>query len=228
MKHLKKHFFAALLFAASLTTFAQVGIGTQNPAASLDIVGDPTNSAAMDGVIYPQLTGNQLRTKAYTPTQMGAMVYVTAADTAPAGQTINVTTTGYYAFDGTVWIPSSIRPADIPRGLDVTTVTTTGDYMVQPTDVFIEFAGSVRSITSTGVSSFAVITFPPNMPIGRIFHLYHNAALQFLYISIPQDYLLQRYLEFTSSTVTRTSIQDGDIGSYMHVGNDIYAEISGD
>ena len=119
MKHLKKHFFAALLFAASLTTFAQVGIGTQNPAASLDIVGDPTNSAAMDGVIYPQLTGNQLRTKAYTPTQMGAMVYVTAADTAPAGQTINVTTTGYYAFDGTVWIPSSIRPADIPRGLDL-------------------------------------------------------------------------------------------------------------
>ena len=149
MKHLKKHFFAALLFAASLTTFAQVGIGTQNPAASLDIVGDPTNSAAMDGVIYPQLTGNQLRTKAYTPTQMGAMVYVTAADTAPAGQTINVTTTGYYAFDGTVWIPSSIRPADIPRGRDVT-VTTSGDYMVQPTDVFIEFAGSVRSSTSTG------------------------------------------------------------------------------
>ena len=203
MKHLKKHFFAALLFAASLTTFAQVGIGTQNPAASLDIVGDPTNSAAMDGVIYPQLTGNQLRTKAYTPTQMGAMVYVTAADTAPAGQTINVTTTGYYAFDGTVWIPSSIRPADIPRGLDFT-VTTSGDYMVQPTDVFIEFAGSVRSSTSTGTSPLLlIVTFPPNMPIGRIFHLYHNAALQFLYISILQDYLHQRYLRFTSSLLVR-------------------------
>ena len=228
MKHLKKHFFAALLFAASLTTFAQVGIGTQNPAASLDIVGDPTNSAAMDGVIYPQLTGNQLRTKAYTPTQMGAMVYVTAADTAPAGQTINVTTTGYYAFDGTVWIPSSIRPADIPRGLDVTTVTTTGDYMVQPTDVFIEFAGSVRSITSTGISSFAVITFPPNMPIGRIFHLYHNAALQYLHISLSQDYHHQRYLEDSPTTPIRADVRHGNIDSFMHLGNDIYVEINGD
>ena len=228
MKHLKKHFFAALLFAASLTTFAQVGIGTQNPAASLDIVGDPTNSAAMDGVIYPQLTGNQLRTKAYTPTQMGAMVYVTAADTAPAGQTINVTTTGYYAFDGTVWIPSSIRPADIPRGLDVTTVTTTGDYMVQPTDVFIEFAGSVRSITSTGASSFAVITFPPNMPIGRIFHLYHNAALQYLHISLSQDYHHQRYLEDSPTTPIRADVRHGNIDSFMHLGNDIYVEINGD
>ena len=227
MKHLKKHFFAALLFAASLTTFAQVGIGTQNPAASLDIVGDPTNSAAMDGVIYPQLTGNQLRTKAYTPTQMGAMVYVTAADTAPAGQTINVTTTGYYAFDGTVWIPSSIRPADIPRGLDVTTVTTTGDYMVQPTDVFIEFAGSVRSITSTGVSSFAVITFPPNMPIGRIFHLYHNSPLPFLRISRSQDYHHQRYVEESPTSPVRADVRHGNIDSYMHLGNDIYVEING-
>jgi len=227
MKHLKKHFFAALLFAASLTTFAQVGIGTQNPAASLDIVGDPTNSAAMDGVIYPQLTGNQLRTKAYTPTQMGAMVYVTAADTAPAGQTINVTTTGYYAFDGTVWIPSSIRPADIPRGLDVTTVTTTGDYMAQPTDVFIEFAGSVESVTSTGTSSFAVTTFPPNMPIGRIFHLYHNAALQYLHISLSQDYHHQRYLEDSPTTPIRADVRHGNIDSYMHLGNDIYVEING-
>ena len=222
MKHLKKHFFAALLFAASLTTFAQVGIGTQNPAASLDIVGDPTNSAAMDGVIYPQLTGNQLRTKAYTPTQMGAMVYVTAADTAPAGQTINVTTTGYYAFDGTVWIPSSIRPADIPRGRDFT-VTTSGDYMVQPTDDLIEFAGSVRSSTSTGTSSFAIVTFPPNMPIGRIFHIYHNAALQYMYITPLQDYLYQRYLAINATT--RTRVDDGDISSFIHIGNDSYVKI---
>ena len=159
---------------------------------------------------------------------MGAMVYVTAADTAPAGQTINVTTTGYYAFDGTVWIPSSIRPADIPRGLDVTTVTTTGDYMAQPTDVFIEFAGSVESVTSTGTSSFAVTTFPPNMPIGRIFHLYHNAALQYLHISLSQDYHHQRYLEDSPTTPIRADVRHGNIDSFMHLGNDIYVEINGD
>jgi len=32
------------------------------------------------------------------------MVYVTAADTAPAGQTIDVTEIGYYYFNGTIWV----------------------------------------------------------------------------------------------------------------------------
>jgi len=157
---------------------------------------------------------------------MGAMVYVTAADTAPAGQTINVTTPGYYAFDGTVWIPSSIRPADIPRAHDIT-VTTVGDYMVQPTDDLIEFAGSVRSSTSTGTSSFAIVTFPPNMPIGRIFHLYHNSPLPFLRISLSQDYHRQRYVEESPTSPLRADVRHGNIDSYMHLGNDIYVEING-
>ncbi|WBV54613.1 hypothetical protein [Chryseobacterium gambrini] len=83
---------------------AQVGINTNLGQATLDVVGSPSVSSKLDGIIAPRLTGDQLRSKSYTAAQTGALVYVTAADTAPASQTVNVVNAGYYYFDGSVWI----------------------------------------------------------------------------------------------------------------------------
>ncbi|PTT77421.1 MULTISPECIES: hypothetical protein [unclassified Chryseobacterium] len=83
---------------------AQVGINTNLGQATLDVVGSPSVSSKLDGIIAPRLTGDQLRSKSYTTAQTGALVYVTAADTAPAAQTVNVVNAGYYYFDGSVWI----------------------------------------------------------------------------------------------------------------------------
>ena len=65
----------------------------------------------------PQITGAQLRAKTYTDAQTGALVYVSEADTAPAGQTVDVTSVGYYYFNGAAainkWVPitlSAIEP----------------------------------------------------------------------------------------------------------------------
>ncbi|MCW3160207.1 hypothetical protein [Chryseobacterium oryctis] len=82
---------------------AQVGINTIQPKATLDVVGSPTVSTVLDGIIAPRITGSELRQKIYTGEQEGAIVYVTVADSAPAGQTIDVTTSGYYYFDGSKW-----------------------------------------------------------------------------------------------------------------------------
>ncbi|ANF51216.1 hypothetical protein A0O34_12155 [Chryseobacterium glaciei] len=101
------------LFVISMLSFtgflatAQVGINTNQAQATLDVVGSPANSKFLDGIIAPRLTGNQLRAKNYTSLQSGAMVYVTAADSGPTGQTINVTVAGYYYFDGTKWVRTS-------------------------------------------------------------------------------------------------------------------------
>jgi hypothetical protein len=84
--------------------FAQVGINTDTPSATLDVMGKPTEVSTMDGIIAPRIEGAQLRAKTYTPEQTGALVYVTAADTAPAGQTVDVTSIGYYYFNGTKWV----------------------------------------------------------------------------------------------------------------------------
>lgn len=83
---------------------AQVGINTNAPNATLEVVGNPAVSTAMDGIIPPNITGDQLRLKTYSTPQTGAVVYVTAADSAPTGQTTVVTTPGYYFFNGSRWV----------------------------------------------------------------------------------------------------------------------------
>lgn len=108
---------------------AQVGINTETPQATLDVTGKPTDNTVLDGIIPPRLTGAQLRAKTYTATQTGAMVYVTAADTSPAGQTIDVTSTGYFYFNGTKWIAAGSgfgAEQDGIIGNEVTAATTNG------------------------------------------------------------------------------------------------------
>ena len=100
---MKSKLFTLALLSVGLSISAQVGINTGQPLASLDVMGFPSDVNKLDGVIAPRLTGAQLRAKNYTTAQTGALVYVTLADTAPAGQTINVLSTGNYYFDGALW-----------------------------------------------------------------------------------------------------------------------------
>ncbi len=102
MKNITTITSAALLIAATNLS-AQVGINTDTPKSTLDVVGKATDTSSLDGITAPRLTGDQLRAKTYTSAQTGTLVYVTVADTAPAGQTVNVTAVGYFYFDGTVW-----------------------------------------------------------------------------------------------------------------------------
>lgn len=84
--------------------YAQVGINTVAPNATLEVIGKPAIPSSMDGIIPPSITGDQLRLKTYSTLQTGAVIYVTAADSAPSGQTLVVTTPGYYFFNGSRWI----------------------------------------------------------------------------------------------------------------------------
>lgn len=102
--HSKQVSIIIVFFFCTVLSYAQVGINTTDPKGSLDVVGKPADATELDGVIAPRLTGNQLRAKPYTAAQTAAIVYVTAADSAPAGQTIDVTEIGYYFFDGSLWV----------------------------------------------------------------------------------------------------------------------------
>ncbi|MFC3159198.1 hypothetical protein ACFOEQ_12305 [Chryseobacterium arachidis] len=86
-----------------VTGEGNVGISTITPQVTLDVAGTPAATSVLDGIRAPRLTGDQLRAKVYTINQLAAIVYVTSGDSAPAGQTINVTTAGYYYFDGAAW-----------------------------------------------------------------------------------------------------------------------------
>ena len=85
----------------------QVGINTQTPEATLEVVGKPTDTNHYDGIIPPRITGNQLAAKSYSSAKKGAVVFATAPATNLSGQVIHITESGLYCFDGNVWQPLS-------------------------------------------------------------------------------------------------------------------------
>jgi hypothetical protein len=104
-----KQLITTAVLLISITAFAQVGINNTSPKATLDITAK-TNGTKPEGLIIPQLTGDQIRlattatpTPVYGTAQKGLMIYATVADSAPAGATVNITAPGYYYFDGSVW-----------------------------------------------------------------------------------------------------------------------------
>ena len=104
---MKKIILSASLLASALfysQTGGYVGINTTDPKATLDVNGKSNDTSKFDGIIAPRITGDELRAKTYGTDQTGALIYATAADSAPAGQTINITVVGYYYFDGSLWV----------------------------------------------------------------------------------------------------------------------------
>lgn len=95
---------SCILFGITLNAYAQVGINTDKPAASLDVVGRPTDAAVPDGFIAPRLTRAQLIAKtSYSTNQAGAIVYVSDTSGTTNTATADITTVGYYYFNGTKW-----------------------------------------------------------------------------------------------------------------------------
>lgn len=88
------------------SSFAQVGISTESPKATLDVSAKPNDNTKADGFIAPRLTGNELKAKdlLYGTDQLGAIIYATAAASPVTPKTINVTQVGYYYFDGSLWV----------------------------------------------------------------------------------------------------------------------------
>ncbi len=64
-----KKLFSLLLFVFTIILRAQVGINTETPSATLDIIGKPDLPNHYDGIIPPRITGDQLATKNYSVLQ---------------------------------------------------------------------------------------------------------------------------------------------------------------
>lgn len=62
-----------LLLALTVVSIqGQVGINTQTPEATLEVVGKPNDINHYDGIIPPRITGNQLVAKTYSSSKKGA------------------------------------------------------------------------------------------------------------------------------------------------------------
>ncbi|WP_313376644.1 hypothetical protein [Chishuiella sp.] len=101
-----KKYFILNTILLSASCFSQVGIATANPKATLDVTAGKTDGSTAEGIIAPRLTGDQIKSanSKYGTDQTGAIVYVTAAisSTDSTGKTSNITSAGYYYFNGTI------------------------------------------------------------------------------------------------------------------------------
>ncbi|MCO6175404.1 phage tail protein [Flavobacterium sp. NRK F10] len=111
---------------------AQTGLQTTDPKSTLDVNGKPTDINAIDGIQAPRLTRAELTAKGnalYGADQKGVLIYITDASGGDAlGQRVNITTVGYYYFDGTQWVKVgtvSSSSGSVPAGTIVAYAGTT-------------------------------------------------------------------------------------------------------
>lgn len=107
---MKKNFMTLIAIVSfSTIAYSQVGINTETPKATLDVVASPDDANKIDGVIAPRLTGDKLQSKngLYGPEQEGTIIYATSPSS-EAGNSVdktkNVDAPGYYYFDGEFWV----------------------------------------------------------------------------------------------------------------------------
>lgn len=92
-----------LLFLFTFSLQGQVGINTQNPETTFEVVGKPDDLNHYDGIIPPRITGDQLAAKFYSSTKKGAVVFVVSPPANLTGQVINIIESGPHYFDGNLW-----------------------------------------------------------------------------------------------------------------------------
>ncbi|KUJ55761.1 hypothetical protein [Chryseobacterium aquaticum] len=138
---------STILVLISTISFAQVGINTDAPKATLDIMGTPADLTKIDGIIAPRISGNSLSSKdsLYNAEQKGTIVYVTSGVASPTAKTINVTTEGYYYFDGVVWVKISSAPS------------VTADNGLTKTGNSIQLGGTLIKNTEIATAGFNTI-----------------------------------------------------------------------
>lgn len=92
-----------LLMLMTISLAGQVGINTQTPQTTLEVVGKPNDSHHFDGIIPPRISADQLAAKFFPMSTKGAVVFVTTSAQNLMGQVKYISVPGLYFFDGVVW-----------------------------------------------------------------------------------------------------------------------------
>ncbi len=102
---MKKLYFILVFILVTINIAnAQVGIGTIMPGSTLDITAiNPTGAFTnVDGILIPRVTRQRAQNMASIP--ISTLIYVNEVVTgSPFGITVNVTTVGFYYYNGTLW-----------------------------------------------------------------------------------------------------------------------------
>jgi hypothetical protein len=137
---------------------AQVGINTQNPAATLDIVAKNATGQSIlpDGLLVPRV--DRERALSMNIIATSTLIYVNSVATGTqTGKAVNIDTVGYYYFDGTSWIKfNSGTLTDNDTNIYNGNGTLTGNRTVTQNTNTLAFTGSANNAFSVDGNSFSV------------------------------------------------------------------------
>ncbi|EJL69568.1 hypothetical protein [Chryseobacterium populi] len=108
---MENRIFTCLFLLAGTLALAQVGVNTPDPQATLDVVAKNATGTARtaEGLLVPRV--DRQRAQSMTGVTTSTLVYVNNIATGTAaGTAVNINTTGYYYFDGNVWVKVNSGP----------------------------------------------------------------------------------------------------------------------
>ena len=179
--------YIALLAGSVIQMNGQVGINTNTPKVTLDIVGKPDDTSVKDGLLIPRLRLAQLSGKTYSSEHTGTLIYVTELlsmdeippSYSPPFQIEEIDSIGFYYFNGTKW-------ATIKGKLDNIELTRTesGD-------------STYKTVLSTSNSAFAATKTSINAPHQTYYTEigYNQQALVFGYKEDSKPNMLYNVLQ---------------------------------
>jgi len=158
----KSAFYVFFCVIFNITLKAQVGINTFTPKATLDIkakVSSGTDTTP-EGLLIPRI--DRLRAQSMLNVDPSTLVFIDNVSTGTlAGNAVNIDSTGYYYFDGSVWQKqdSSIYSTD---------GTLTGNRTVEQNANTLAFTGTAKNAFSIDGSTLSVDAANNRIGIGTI------------------------------------------------------------
>ena len=141
---------------ASLT-YAQVGIGTENPKATLDVtaVNATGTSTDVQGVLIPRV--DRERAQSMKDVEKSTMIYVNDVSTGTnTGTAIDINTEGFYYYNGIIWVKlasstsASTQFFYMPSIVINTSVTATGLKRNLHAEYVAQFTGKTFVMDNDG------------------------------------------------------------------------------
>ena len=154
-----KNIFITFFLFIPYFAIAQTGIGTKTPQSTLDIVSKPADLLAVDGVLPPRLTGNELKSKdnLYGNNQNGTLVFATSPASPTTPKTIEVVKSGYYYYDATAakWLAFK-SSADIQTTTNL--ITNPINTITSTVNGISSTANAVNSVSNTSADNSLTTT----------------------------------------------------------------------
>lgn len=133
-----------VISAFSMTIKSQVGINNTTPASTLDTAAKNATgtTANVDGLLMPRVDRQRAQSMTAVPTS--TLIYVNSIATGTAaGIAVNITSTGFYSFDGTVW-----AKLNVGASVATSSVNSTTGAAYNITDLaYITVSGTSQTVT---------------------------------------------------------------------------------